>query len=183
MKLNLLVSLGSHLSILVLTLFLSAQQTGQGNGKHKSQGRAPSGEKAQGGQSGQESKGDIIPPPLKDVTVQIFEKKDITQKQKKKKRKQSKFKTSKDCPESFGGIGIHHNSVDLSVIQVVEGYPAFEAGIELGDIILSPVDSIRGTVGTEVTVLVQKKDGRVVSYTMIRDKICTAGAPKKDVAP
>lgn len=86
--------------------------------------------------------------------------------------------TPTPCNRWYGGIGIEYGRFDGTVGKVPRGYPAAEAGIEVGDIVL-PVDEpdIRGPVGTPVKVYVIRGDYRR-EMTLIRGKIC-----EEDIAP
>lgn len=93
------------------------------------------------------------------------------------------------CESSFGGIGVSiasGTSLDtgLNVVYIDKayaGYPAYEGGIRALDKLISPFDSIKGEVGTEVEVIFQNAEG-VHTVKLIRDKICTeikkTGAPE-----
>lgn len=95
----------------------------------------------------------------------------------KKKRKEPK------CKDYYGGIGTTYLFSDnlpdggMKLIDVPEGYPAYEAGIRSGDVIRSK-EEITGKVGTEVQITVTHKDGKVESLVLIRAKICI-GKPKR----
>lgn len=77
------------------------------------------------------------------------------------------------CLTFYGGIGITRDGHTDIVFNVVKGYPAYYAGMEAGDTILSPGE-ILGEVGTHVTVTYQKRRTKqVITKTFLRDKICT----------
>lgn len=78
-----------------------------------------------------------------------------------------------DCPSGrwFGGIGIEHTFSDDKIFKVVPGYPAWEAGIKVGDVVLGNLDQIKGEPGTPVTVYV-RRGIQVLRFDMIREKIC-----------
>lgn len=90
-----------------------------------------------------------------------------------------------DCAEFFGGIGITQggqrdqfgNQVEMIVTTVHHGYPAEKAGIQVGDYIISR-EEIRGEIGTKVTVIVNR-NGQILTFDMIRDKICTTPPKEK----
>jgi len=91
---------------------------------------------------------------------------------------------SDECKEFYGGIGIHQmyttyeDGTDRVVVfEVHPGYPAHRAGIEPGDALLNSGE-IRGEIGTPVTVHTLKK-GKPVTYSLIRDKICTSQITNK----
>lgn len=89
----------------------------------------------------------------------------------KEKKKQSKNQKESKCETYFGGIGVVFNPLSRIVLQVPEGYPAYEIGIRPGDMILSD-NEISGKIGTEVTVILQRGDDQYRAV-MIREKICT----------
>lgn len=85
------------------------------------------------------------------------------------------------CERFYGGIGVtqsaasypmgpNNNIVVCTVTEVHTGYPAYKAGIKEGDILLN-FEEVRGEIGTPVTVLT-RRDGRQITYHLIRDKIC-----------
>lgn len=78
-----------------------------------------------------------------------------------------------DCPSGrwFGGIGIEHTFLDDKIFKVVPGYPAWSAGIKVGDVILGNLDAIKGEPGTPITVYV-RRGIQILRFDMIRDKIC-----------
>lgn len=89
------------------------------------------------------------------------------------------------CDQFYGGIGIYevidkHNRIIVS--KAVPGYPGAEAGLEMGDVILAPgQEEIKGEVGTEVTLQVQKySTGDILTIKVVRDKICVeSGNPNQ----
>lgn len=101
----------------------------------------------------------------------------------KKEEAESKKKEETDCPESYGGIGVTHNTTTCEVSQVGFGYPAYRAGIQPGDITSSSEINEdegtyecpgRGEVGTLVTMRVfRPSTGKSWKVTMVREKICT----------
>jgi len=83
-------------------------------------------------------------------------------------------KSGYECEKWYGGIGI--NSKRLSPTQeqisnVVDDYPADEAGLKVGDII-TPYGEIRGEPGTSITMIVRRHDQNT-EITIVREKICT----------
>lgn len=87
------------------------------------------------------------------------------------------------CVDSFGGIGITENlGFDQDVIvKVHKGYPAEKAGIQVGDEVMNRGEII-GEVGTHVIVRIVR-NGVVLEFDMIRDKICTKEKIDKGVTP
>lgn len=78
----------------------------------------------------------------------------------------------KECPSSYGGIGIE---IRGQVIQTVyQGYPAHKAGMLAGDIIMSisGTGEIRGTVGTSVDIVILRNNTEF-KLTLTRESICS----------
>lgn len=98
-----------------------------------------------------------------------------------KKEKGEGLKKDGECDHSYGGIGVYM-SMDLDnffetgyveVTKVMYGYPAYEAGILVGDIIKEESGGlIRGEVGTDVRLIVLR-NGIKYKTTITRGKICT----------
>lgn len=84
----------------------------------------------------------------------------------------------RDCKNGFyGGIGIYSDVFDEQVVsRIVRGYVGSDIGLEKGDRIVSPAeDTIKGEVGSELTLVVRKKNGDIKTYLILRDKICLNG--------
>lgn len=89
---------------------------------------------------------------------------------KKKKPKLSKRYLEK-CKDSwYGGIGIKRIEATGEVTEAPEYYPAYIAGIRVGDMLLSEKE-ILGEPGTEVDVRVER-DSDKYTFTVMRDRIC-----------
>lgn len=87
-----------------------------------------------------------------------------------KKKKQKEKKVAKaSCEHWFGGIGVS-TDVDHIVTILHTGYPA-ESCLKIGDLLLTPIEQVRGEVGTEVKVRVHRRYN-VFYCTFIRTKIC-----------
>ncbi|MCY4541943.1 MAG: S41 family peptidase [Rhodobacteraceae bacterium] len=87
----------------------------------------------------------------------------------------------------FGGLGIQitMESGFVKVISPIDDTPAAEAGIEAGDFVVEidgepvlglslqeAVDRMRGPIGTEVTITVQRPDEEsTIDFTIVRDSI------------
>ena len=120
-----------------------------------------------GGDSNSDKVNGLIIPKVSDSQTEVEISKSGTEKSKPKHANQK-------CPTYFGGIGITHDSMNFSVLTVYEGYPAYEAGIKKGDTIITPVNDIRGEVGTELVFeYISYETGDYVRTVIIRDKICT----------
>jgi carboxyl-terminal processing protease len=87
---------------------------------------------------------------------------------------------------SFRGVGIEFDMQDgrATVVTPIEGSPAFNAGVQAGDVILK-VDGksveglqtgdmskrIKGPLGSKVTLTVQHQDGQIADLPMTRQEI------------
>lgn len=69
----------------------------------------------------------------------------------------------------YGGIGVVHNGHKISEVAV--GYPAYRAGVRVGDETISNIDVIRGEPGTSMNLVVIR-DGVMLYFEMVREKIC-----------
>lgn len=124
-----------------------------------------------GGTTHTKDKDSIQAKPNKDAPTEVTLVK-LPGKQKPKPRTNPSVPHSDEqCDDFYGGIGIVHNYVDNTVTEAPLGYPAANAGIKPGDRILSRVDELRGTIGTEVELIYQNEDG-LHQVILIRDKIC-----------
>ncbi len=72
------------------------------------------------------------------------------------------------CKKWYGGIGISLSG--FLITEVVEGYPAGEAGLLVGDVVMSRVE-IRGEPGTQILLSI-KRSHNMLQFTIIRQKIC-----------
>lgn len=119
-----------------------------------------------------ETTGDII---AKSVDVEIVMSVDKEGTEKKEKKKPSKGELT-ECIEDrwYGGIGIMQNFMDNSLISVAPGYPAFKAGLLVGDVILETSEpDIRGEPGTLLSLKVHRPStGDTFVVNMRRDRIC-----------
>lgn len=100
------------------------------------------------------------------VTIVIVEKKGD-------KAKHIRKQKSKPCRTGswYGGVGLEVNESDGFVTRVIEGYPAWNAGIRTGWIIVNSID-LRGPPGTVVDAIILDKQ-RTYVLQLVRDKICT----------
>lgn len=91
--------------------------------------------------------------------------------------------------QSFGGVGIvieldKDNKNQLTVVEPVEGTPAYEAGLQSGDVILkidgkptldmaldADVAAIRGPIGSKVVLTVRRKGADDKDYALTRRTI------------
>jgi hypothetical protein len=150
MRRYLIASVIIHLAVLLSIVGLPAAQNfagGKGDGDGKGSPRVMRG---------------IIPKPT-EVTLLESDSKDKGHGRKAKQR---------DCTHWFGGIGIHINYNEVT--RVVPGYPAYEAGILVGDMLWTPVSDIQGPPGTIVVIkLVRPSTHEHLTFTIVRDRICT----------
>lgn len=141
-------------------------------------GKGDSDQKPTGKNQGQQEKEKVAPKPENATkeTIQV-ELVDVPV----KKKPQPKHANS-ECPsgQSYGGLGIYETILDgrVYVTDSVKGYPGSDIGLQFGDIIVSPeFDKVKGEVGTEVNLIVRKRDGETKTYTVVRDKICIENTP------
>ena len=76
------------------------------------------------------------------------------------------------CQRWYGGIGITY-SIDKPgyvISLVVEGYPAYSAGLQVGDEIVND-GNIRGEPGT-IAIVTYKRKNHLYTKHIQRDKIC-----------
>ena len=158
----LLISFIMHLSLAAL-MFISLGGQGSGN----SDGKEPGG-------PGQDEKGDIAPPPSKTIEIVLEEPIEGLN----RPRPSPKPKTAKapDCKDHhwYGGVGVQHSGGPSVYVQITDcppGYPAYEAGVRVNDILLNPND-LRGEPGTPVTIMVERR-GETMVFKTKRTKICT----------
>jgi len=77
----------------------------------------------------------------------------------------------------YGGIGITQNAETGAIETMVNGYPAANAGLRLGDRIQTVTENgveadIRGEPGTEIVILVYRTStGEHLMFKVMRDKI------------
>jgi len=110
---------------------------------------------------------EVIP----NIEVNVIEKEPVTEEKAADKPARKKVAQPTDeCPNYYGGIGVRTGRGGV-VTDVYQGYPAFEVGIHVGDIILTGMDEVKGTPGTQVTVKVLQ-DGETYEVDFIRAKIC-----------
>jgi hypothetical protein len=81
------------------------------------------------------------------------------------------------CPKNwYGGIGVQ-NTFDTEgrtiLVYVPKGYPAYDAGLEMGDELIDGCPNCKGPVGEEVNFWVKKPNSSLKQYFLIREKICT----------
>jgi hypothetical protein len=78
------------------------------------------------------------------------------------------------CEEWYEGIGIQHGP-NCVINYIAKGYPAHRAGLRIGD--RTEFDGTdcpgRGPLGSMLTLRVIR-DGKVLHFTMVREKICTS---------
>lgn len=128
--------------------------------------------KSNGNSAKKEEARKVIPKPSnEEITISLVEKK---QKNSELQKKQKKNKNT--CKDFYGGIGIAISFVSArsyQVVEVYEGYPADQSGVERGDI-LTPVNNnedIDGVPGTEVALLVERGSDTFI-LRIKRAKIC-----------
>lgn len=107
-------------------------------------------------------------PSQKPMEVQLIEE---TGEQRAKRVELSRRKAIAECEPHFGGIGIEH-TVWGQVGKVYQYYPGYDAGLKPGDEIVSPMQDIKGAIGTSVTIT-YKRAGILNTVTVTRGRICT----------
>jgi len=91
-----------------------------------------------------------------------------------------------ETSQEFGGLGIYISikNDDLTIIAPIEGTPAFEAGLQPGDVITEiegdstkdiqttneAVELLRGPKGSDVTITI-RRSGEFEEVTIVRDEI------------
>jgi hypothetical protein len=134
--------------------------------------------KGKGSSAQQEDKGEIIEkigekPEDKVVEIQLVPADSIPiPKPPEPKREAPKPQAKKD---GFGGIGVEYSGLDGTIGRVPVGYPAWRAGIQPGDQIISPaINEIRGEPGTKIELAIRR--GNTIHYiTLVREFIETSG--------
>ena len=91
-----------------------------------------------------------------------------------KGKKKPKYK-DRDCGKYswFGGVGLEEStSINGSkvVVNIYEGYPAYKAGVRVGDVLGNP-DILKGPPGTRVKIM-YSRDGKYYAVEVTREKIC-----------
>lgn len=76
------------------------------------------------------------------------------------------------CPNWYGGIGV--TTARSHVQSVAKGHIAERSGIQVGDQILTPIETIKGEVGTRVKIKLLR-DSTIIELDLVREKICTLG--------
>lgn len=94
-----------------------------------------------------------------------------TGEQRAKRVEVARRKAIAECTPFFGGIGIEHSQFGV-IGRVYEYYPAYDAGLKAGDIILSRISDIKGEIGTPVTIT-YKRGETINTVTFKRGRICT----------
>lgn len=163
-----LVSLALHASMLTAVM-----QQRQGSSTY------PGGPGGQG-QRPSTVKGEIVEAPkqFKDVQMQI---EIVEANDKGRIALKPSPAPEQNCQDYFGGIGITHEwqwrrQEYARITQVVPGYPAWNAGLKVGDRIDILTTEIKGDIGTQVSVSVIK-GGEPQVMTFTRAKICLRTKP------
>lgn len=95
----------------------------------------------------------------------------IPGKSKVQKKQEKKKEEEFECDKYYTGIGITH-SQHCMVTGVYKGYPAYQGGVMVGDLILSPsCEDIIGKEGTVVKLSILR-GATAVHLSLIRKKIC-----------
>lgn len=156
--------------IFILMVILLPNGNGDGSGKGEGVGaHEKKSEESKNGSNNQNNK-KIIPKSI-EVTIVTQPKKGVSV----KKPPTKKSIGIKECKGKawYGGIGIEHDYTTSMITRVAEGYPAFKAGIQAGDVLVN-LDriSIIGEPGTYVHFTVKRSDNSYKMYNLVREKIC-----------
>ena len=164
MKKYYLLSLIVHIIMLV---FISTFGTGNGDNSDQGDGTGKYNKDGLGKYAGDSKT--IIP---KTVEIEIVTLPKDGKGKNKKRSKKSKGVI--DCKDNqwYGGIGVEIDPGSGVILKVIEGYPAFKAGIEQLDTIIGKIEDITGPVGSKLTLDVKKRDEVYRSYVLIREKVC-----------
>ena len=88
-----------------------------------------------------------------------------------------------ECKNGFNGIGVEFSGNSQNLINVVEGYPAHQAGLRKGDVVLSIEEldgpkriklgliSARGPRGSKILIN-YSRNGKIKQTTLTRDSVC-----------
>lgn len=140
---SLFISIILHCLPFILFLFVSSNNNNQNNKPNKSINSAK-----------------LAPPPGQTTTIDVVEYKHVN-------KQPRKPKVEHKCKEWYGGVGVVHR---LGIVQEApSGYPAAEAGVLPGDLLLN--DNLKGEVGTEVTIKVLRGEN-FLNFVVTRAKIC-----------
>lgn len=162
----LIISVVLHALLFVGFGLSSGEGEGEGEGEGDSTHQAP-----------ESSDTKIIDKPQEKQEIELIEitpeQQEILDQARKKQKEQEKQKES-ECKESFGGIGvmIAFGYEYTTITEAVKNYPAYNAGLQAGDIILEPsLLQIKGEIGTSVQLTI-KRGSNTFKIDLIRDKIC-----------
>lgn len=119
----------------------------------------------------EEKKEEIIDKPVdQPMEITIIEE---TEEDRENRIARIRRKEIKECTPFFGGIGIVFDSMNGRIGKVFKYYPASDAGLQVGDRIISPpVGTIKGEIGTKVAIT-YLRDGIEHKVTITRGRICT----------
>lgn len=73
--------------------------------------------------------------------------------------------------DSYEGIGVQFNSLTGIVSHAASGAPAYNAGIRIGDELITPLWNMELTFGQVLDVTVSRH-GKKLTFTIIVDRIC-----------
>ena len=73
----------------------------------------------------------------------------------------------------YDGIGIIFDPYDFKITEAPTSYPAYRAGIRVGDVIMRPYSTI--AVQGVMDVDIEKPNGKVVKYRIKTTRICYRG--------
>jgi hypothetical protein len=81
------------------------------------------------------------------------------------------------CDNWYGGVGIVLNLTTMQIIEIFPDYPAWRAGLRVGDSILgiSGNEEIKGEPGTLVELIIQRGEDVAFKKIIKRERICYSG--------
>jgi membrane-associated protease RseP (regulator of RpoE activity) len=90
-------------------------------------------------------------------------------------KKKADEKEVKCVGQWYGGVGLQNDFTDM-IVEIAPFYPAYKAGLRLGDILITPPNTLRGDPGTIIDVTVKRGED-FMTFRVTRGKICYQEAP------
>lgn len=170
MKKFTILSLGLHISLIIVAFSLNR------NSEH---GSGDSETASQEDGSKDSINGSIVDKPIEVVKVSpeiIKAMKEQDKQMAVEEKYRSEQKNQSKCLYSFGGIGVTFEGFgDRTISEIHKGYPAYRAGLRVGDRILN-TGNVRGPVGSQITITFER-EGVIYDVDLVRDKICVESVP------
>lgn len=90
----------------------------------------------------------------------------------KVKRKEKIAEKKIDCDKYYEGIGVQTDHNTCVISDVFKGYAAEKAGLQIGDLIISPsCTQIRGPSGSIIQMKIMR-GSNVLNLSILREKVC-----------